>query len=461
MLAKATPAGLARLASKGQWKLPDHLALLNRALMDIVSGRIKRILVTLPPRHGKSMLISQYFPAWFLMNNPTEKIILASYEASFAAEWGRKAMDVINEYGNLWGVTIRQDMRSGRHFTIAKHGGEMHTSGVGGPITGKGGNIILDDPVKNAEEAQSVVYREKTWDWFNSTLYTRMAPDGWTIVIQTRWHEDDLAGRILERAEEDWMILNLPAIAEEGDSLGREPGKALWPERFSIDRLMEIKEQIGSYWWNALYQQRPSSPDGNLFKRTWWKKYTRPPEKFDQVIQSWDMSFKATQSGSFVVGQVWGLLGRKKYLLGQVRKRAEFTETLNMVRLLSKKYPEARTKLVEEKANGAAIISMLKKEISGFVPVNPKESKQARASAISPQVERGEVYLPEMESFTDDFIEEHAAFPNGATDDQVDACSQALAYLDKKNRYSMPDIVVEKKVRYLTWGTSKRKSMLD
>jgi len=384
----------------------------------------------MPPRHGKSSLISHYFPAWYLINNPHAKIILASYEASFSAEWGRKAMGVVQEYGGSFGVEVKHNMMSGRHWAIKGAEGEMHTSGVGGPITGKGGNIILDDPVKNAEEAHSQVYRDKTWDWFNSTLYTRMESHGWAIVIQTRWHEDDLAGRLIKHASENWEILNLPALAEENDPLGRSPGEALWPEKFDVAALETIKNQIGSYWFNALYQQRPSAIEGNIFKRDWWKLYDQAPEKFDEVSIFWDMTFKDTKTGSYTVGQVWGRKGKEKYLIDQVRQRCEFTTVLGMVRHLSKKYQNARAHYIEEKANGAAIISALKKEISGLIPINPKESKEARASAISPQVERGEVFLPRHCSFTEDFVEEHVSFPNAAHDDQVDTCSMALAILD-------------------------------
>jgi len=401
--------------------------------MKVSSGQCKRLLITMPPRHGKSELVSKYFPAWYLMSHPDERIILASYEAEFAASWGKKALTIVRKFAPQFGMSVRQNQQSGRHWGIEDHEGEMYTSGVGGPITGKGGNIILDDPIKNAEEAHSPRYREKTWEWFNSTLYTRLEPNAWIILIQTRWHEDDLAGRILDQERDKWTHINFPAIAEEEDILGRHPGDALWPMRFPIEELNNIKNQIGSYWFSSLYQQHPSPVSGSLFKQEWWKYYDNEIN-FDTVIQSWDMSFKSTKGGSYVVGQVWGKLGKNKYLIYQIRKQADFTETLDMVRHVSRKFPSTYKKFVEEKANGAAIMSALKKEIGGFYPVNPRESKEARASAVSPQVERGEVFLPRMEPFTEEFVYEHTCFPYGQNDDQVDACTQALSILETMGR---------------------------
>jgi predicted phage terminase large subunit-like protein len=382
------------------------------------------------------MLVSQFFPAWFLGLYPSKRVILTSYEADFAASWGRKVRDIIEEHGQeMFGIRIRDDSSAAYRWEIERYGGGMFTAGAGGPITGKGGDlIIVDDPFKNAEEANSKRIRDKVWDWFQSTLYTRLEPDGSLIIIQTRWHHDDLVGRILSSNEgEQWTAINFPAIAEEDDVLGRKAGEPLWPERFDIETLERIKKTIGSYWWNALYQQRPSPEEGAIFKRAWWQFYKVMPDRFDEVIQSWDMSFKETASGSFVVGQVWGRIGANRYLLDQVRDRMDFPTTLQAVRALTAKWPQAHKKLVEEKANGPAVIATLKKEISGLVAVNPEGSKEARAHAVAPQVEAGNVFLPDpsIVPWVHDFIEECCAFPTGAHDDQVDAMTQALIELNK------------------------------
>lgn len=423
--------------SRGRWIPARHLLYTSRKLVDISARRIRRLIVTEPPRHGKSELISKYFPAWYLGMFPDEKIILTSYEADFASSWGRKARDTIEEFGEqLFGVRVRQDSSAANRWEIAGYGGGMVTAGAGGPITGKGGNvIIIDDPFKNAEEANSKTIRDKVWDWYQSTLYTRLEPGGALIIVQTRWHEDDLVGRLLnpEYGEvEDWEIINLPAIAEKNDVLGRKLGEALWPERFNPQELARIKKTVGSYWWNALYQQRPSPPEGSIINRNWWKLYKTLPGDLDEMLQSWDCSFKETADGSFVVGQVWGRRGADKYLLDQFRARADFTATIKAIRTMSAKWPQARLKLIEEAANGPAVISSLKQEIAGIVPVRARGSKEARLHAVSPDIEAGNVYIPDpsIAPWVHDYIEELAMFPNAANDDQVDATSQALDRLN-------------------------------
>nr|PZN07740.1 MAG: hypothetical protein DIU64_11800 [Caldicoprobacter oshimai] len=427
---------MAYYLTRGKWEPARHLLYISKQLVRLVRGEVKRLIITLPPRHGKSMLVSQFFPAWYIGLYPQKRVLLTSYEADFAASWGRKVRDLLEVYGQeLFGIRIREDSSAAYRWEIEGYGGGMFTAGAGGPITGKGGDlIIVDDPFKNAEEANSKRIRDKVWDWFQSTLYTRLEPDGALIIIQTRWHHDDLVGRVLSSSEgEQWTAINFPAIAEADDVLGRKAGEPLWPERFNIETLERIKKTIGSYWWNALYQQRPSPEEGAVFKRAWWQFYKVMPERFDEVIQSWDMSFKETASGSYVVGQVWGRIGANKYLLDQVRDRMDFPTTLQAVRTLTAKWPQAHKKLVEEKANGPAVIAMLKKEISGLVAVNPEGSKESRAHAVAPQVEAGNVFLPDptIAPWVHDFIEECCAFPTGANDDQVDAMTQALIELGR------------------------------
>ncbi len=404
--------------------------------MDVAARRTKRLIVTEPPRHGKSLLISQYFPVWYLGNFPEHRIILTSYEADFASGWGRRARDILEEHGGgLFGINVRQDSSAANRWDLAGHDGGMVTAGAGGPVTGKGGNcILIDDPFKNAQEANSETIRDRVWEWYQSTLYTRLEPDGVLIIIMTRWHEDDLVGRLLNPdygPVEDWDIINLPAFAEDVDPLGREVGEPLWPERYGKAELLRIKDTVGNYWWNALYQQRPAPPEGNVIQRGWWQYYRQAPSRFDEVIQSWDMAFKDKETSDFVVGQVWGRKGADKYLLDQVRGRMDFPSTVRAVESLSAKWPQARAKLVEDTANGPAVIATLKRTVSGLIPVNPEGGKMARLQAVSPDIEAGNVYIPEpsIASWIHDYVEEFAAFPNGANDDQVDSTSQALLRL--------------------------------
>jgi len=398
-------------------------------------------MIFMPPRHGKSELTSRYFPVWYLGTFPDKRIILASYEADFAASWGRKARNLLEEFGpSLFGVKVSSDSSAASRWDIGGHEGGMVTAGVRGPITGKGANVaIIDDPVKNDQDAMSQTYRDATWDWYRATFSTRIQEEGAIILVMTRWHEDDLAGRLLKAQEEGgdrWEIVNLPALAENNDMLGRQPEEPLCPELFTKETLKGTKVRLGSFWWNALYQQQPSPMEGGILKRSWWKFYRQAPERFDEVIQSWDMSFKETTSGSYVVGQVWGRKGADKYLLDQIRDRMDFPATVQAVRSLSAKWPQARAKLVEDKANGPAVIATLKREIPGLIAVEPQGSKEARAAAVSPDIEAGNVYLPDpsIAPWVHDFIEECAAFPNGANDDQVDAMTQVLNRLNSRSK---------------------------
>jgi predicted phage terminase large subunit-like protein len=446
-LRAATPATFAWTASSGGWHPYEHLLLLDAKLCDVAAGRCPRLIVSMPPRHGKSELISKYFPAWFLGTYPDRRVILSSYEAGYAATWGRKARDLLEEWGPaLFGVQVDQKSSAADRWDLKGHAGGMNTAGAGGAITGKGASVaIIDDPIKNAEDALSETIREKIWDWYRSTLRTRLqgAPRA-IILVMTRWHEDDLAARLIaaeQEGGEHWEVLELPALADptaaKPDPLGRAPGAALCPELFDAAELDATARTLGSFWWTALYQQRPSPAEGGLLKRGWFKRYRLPDDaaaraafldSCDEVLQSWDMAFKETKGSDFVVGQVWGRRGADCYLLAQVRGRLGFPATVEAVRALSRAWPQALTKLVEDKANGPAVIDTLTHELAGLVAVNPEGGKVARAAAISGGVEAGNVYLPD-EPWVDDFLTECAAFPNGAHDDQVDAMTQALLRL--------------------------------
>jgi len=244
----------------------------------------------------------------------------------------------------------------------------------------------------------------------------------------TRWHEDDLAGKIL--ASEDganWTVINLPAIAEEEDQLGRNVGEALCPERYDLTALEDRRRVLGSYGFNALFQQRPAPPAGGLFKRSWWQFYREAP-KFERVIASWDLTFKEGPKNDFVVGLVIGQRGAEFYILDCIRQRMDITETLPAIINTSQKW-KLHANLVEDKANGPAVISLLRSRVPGLLPVEPRGGKFSRASSISPLVEASQVFLPQRSHWTAAFVEEHAAFPNTKHDDQVDALSQGLSWL--------------------------------
>lgn len=418
-----------------------HLAELDAVLQRVSDGELRRVIVTMPPRHGKSERVSKTFPAWHLGRHPHDEIIVSSYSVDLSRGFSRLARQAVVDSKDVFdGVELDPNNAGAESWGILGTRGGLHAAGVGGPITGKGARIaIIDDPLKNAEEANSQTMRDKVWEWYQSTLYTRLTPDGAIIVVMTRWHEDDLVGRLLakEAAEikdgshvgERWTVIDYPAIAEPGDRLGRAVGEALWPQRGFDEAWAKVtKSNVGSYVWNALYQQRPSAAEGAMLKREWWKYYDFDPKlkQWDEMAQSWDCTFKDSDGSDYVVGQVWGRIGANKYLLDQWRARADINATMQAIINMTAKWPKARAKYIEDKANGPAIIQLLKARIGGIIAVNPEGGKIARVSAVAPEIEAGNVYLPEGKPWVQDFVEEAAAFPRGANDDQVDAMSQAI-----------------------------------
>lgn len=431
-----------------------HHRLLCDYLDKLACKEIRRLMVFMPPRHGKSELVSRKFPAYLLGRNPDTSIISCSYSADLASRMNRDVQRLIDSEkysllfpeSHLFGKNIRSTakgsfLRNSDIFEIVNHRGTYRSSGVGGGITGMGGEyIIIDDPVKNREDADSATMREKVYDWYTSTLYTRLEKDGCILLTLTRWHEDDLAGKLLKAAQEgadQWTILELPAVCEYPPKPYdvRQEGEALWKWKYDEEALEKMKVTVGSRDWAALYQQHPTPGEGGTFKREWWNYYKVLPDGLYDFVQSWDCTFKDAQSSDYVVGQVWARKGSSRYLLDQVRGRMSFTETLRAIRSLSAKWPQAIRKLVEDKANGTAVIDVLRKEIPGLIPVEPEGGKIVRANAVTAVAEAGNIYLPDpsIAPWVHDFVEEHAVFPNGANDDQVNAQTQANTYYNSSS----------------------------
>lgn len=419
----------------GAYKHAEHTRYLCWALEQVERGEIDRCMVFMPPRHSKSMTVTETFPSWYIGRKPSRRVIVACYGDSLARRFGRTNRRKVERFGkDTFGVELQHGSATMTNWNIASHGGGLLSVGIGGPIVGEGADLlVIDDPIKNRQEADSKTYREQLWDEWRNTLLSRLAPGGAVILIQTRWHEDDLAGRLLRMEGDRWTVLKLPALAEENDPLGRPIGAPLWPEYgFDAQWAEHRQQEVGSYVWNALYQQRPAPAEGGIFKRGWWRHYQSPPQEFDEVFQSWDMAFKETRESSYVVGQVWGRKGADLYLLDQVRDRMDFVDTLRAVTSLSERWPEARAKLVEDKANGPAVISALKRTVGGLVPRTPSGSKQSRAVVTSPLVESGNVHLPAKAPWLDVYMTELCSFPGSQTDDQVDATTQALYHVTSR-----------------------------
>lgn len=426
-------------SSGGRWLKAKHLEVLAAQLEAMDQGVVKRQLVSMPPRHGKSELISFWFPIWLLAKDPTRRIILASYEFEFASFWGRRVRDFIRDEGEALGLKLDPSSTAGHNWRLTTGGG-MVCAGAGGPITGKGADVlIIDDPIKNSEEASSETIREGLWNWWQTTAFTRLdTPKSFVVMVATRWHEDDLLGRLDRHSVSGeglhWDVLKLPALAEEGDPLGREVDEPLWPDRLPLDMLLAIKNGMSPYHWSALYQQRPSPEEGGGVRRKWWQWYDMLPDidTMDVIIQSWDLAFKDLKKSDYTVGQVWGRKGASLYLIDQIRGHMNAEEVVLAVRAFTAKYPRAIAKLIEDKANGPAVISMLQKKTAGVIPVKVKASKDARLAAVTPMIAAGNVHIPKPElvgPWILEFVEEAAAFPNGTHDDQVDAMTQALEYM--------------------------------
>ncbi len=420
---------------RGHWRPARHLRLICDSLQAVAEGKLHRLMIFLPPRHGKSMTVTATFPSYILGRFPDQRVIVSSYSSDLAHDFGRLNRQKMEEFGKeIFGIDLSKEKNSQAQWEIKGRRGGMVAVGIGGSITGKGADkLIIDDPIKNQQEANSITYRNRVWHEWQSTLSTRLHPGAAVIVILTRWHEDDLAGRLLNKDycdPEDWKIIKLPAICEDNnDPLERKIGDPLWEEHgFDLQWAERTRKRVGSSVWNALYQQRPSPEEGSIFNRSWWKFYRQIPNYFDEIIQSWDCAFKETDHSDFVVGQVWGRLGANKYLLDQVRDRMDFPTTIQAIRSLSSKWKNSHAKLVEDKANGSAVIDTLKNQIPGLIAVNPQGGKITRAQAVAPDIEAGNVFLPDpsVSPWIHDFVEECASFPKAGHDDQVDAMTQAL-----------------------------------
>lgn len=424
-------------ASQGRWRMARHHAYLNRKLVDLAGGRCPRLIVEMPPQHGKSQMISQYGTAWYLGTFPDKRVILSSYEAGFAAYWGRKSRDLLEAYGpSLFGVKVSQKSSAADHWEIDGRQGMMNTAGVGGPVTGKSADLfIVDDPVKNPEEARSKIMRDKVWEWFEDVAMTRLQPGASVIVIMTRWHKDDLAGR-LER-QGGWEVIKFPAVALPGDQLGRAPGEGLWPEHYGSDFYARVRAESSAYKWAALYQQDPTEEGGNIVKNDWlqWFKHLQHPV-MDVMVQSWDTAFKEGTQNDYSVCGTWGATCNGCYLIDLWRGRVSFPDLeRKAIELYNRWHPEAV--LVEDKASGQSLLQTLQRDtMIPLLAISVDRDKVSRLNAVSPMFESKRVFIPEDAPFTPEYVGELCSFPNAPNDDQVDMTSQALAYLRQRGNQS-------------------------
>ena len=432
-----------------------HHRLIARKLEAVERGEITRLMITMPPRHGKSMLASEFFPAWYLGRNPDHYVIAATYAQELADDFGRKVRNQIADpaFGAIFpGVSLRTDSQSAKRFHVTGGGsvgqdGTYVAVGIGGPITGRGAHLLLiDDPVKNREDADSEVIRDKTKAWYTSTAYTRLMPGGRIIIIQTRWHEDDLSGWLLEdHGHEGWEVLNLPAIDDAG--------KALWPEQYDIPALEKIRLAIGPRDWSALYQQRPSPESGNYFKAEWLRSYDRlPPRSTLNVYGASDYAVTA-DGGDFTVHVVVGIDPEgRMYLLDLWRGQASSDTWIEaFCDLVAKWKPIGWAEETGQIRSGVGpFIEARMRERQAYVyrEVFPTRGDKAiRAQSIRGRIAMNGLYVFNQAPYRADLVSEMMSFPVGVHDDQVDALGLVGQLLDRMQA-GVPEPKVERKPVY-------------
>jgi len=457
---RLSPALTAQHLTNFEFQIPDHVDLMSQALQDACNYPNRRLMITMPPRHGKSHLVSHWFPVWFFQTFPDKRIILASYEADTASMWGRKVRDALVLHTHETAVEVRSDTKAAQRWETTA-GGSMMTAGVGGPIAGRGCDMgIIDDPIKNQEEADSQTIRDKIWDWYRSVMYTRLEPKASMVVVSTRWHEDDLIGRLLAEENaggEKWAHLNLPAVAEEDDLLKRSVGEALWPERYNDDDLARIKRVEGTRSWNALYQQRPVPAGGGMFNRSWFRYYEdfedyyilKRGDQADRRIQKdhcWrfmtcDLAFTDKSQSDYTVIQVWDVDKDQNdmILVEQFRDQLQAPDVEKQMRIMEELWCPLFIG-IEDRTTGTAAIQRFKRDGITIKSMKADRQKITRALIGSIWIENGKIFFPKRITWLNDLEAELVGFPHGAHDDQVDALAYAAGFSNNRNLWQEPPL---------------------
>lgn len=418
---------------------------LDDFLIAVMAGERPVLLLQAPPQHGKSDIVSRYLPAYIFGRWGDSRLAACSYAIDLARDMNRDVQRIMQSdeyrevFPNTWlnpkrVVTIDgQALRNSERFDIVGRRGYYICTGVRGPLTGKSVDIgIIDDPIKNASEARSPTVKKAIKDWYESVFLTRLSKNAGQIIMATAWAVDDLVATV---AAQNPKAKHLKFRAIDDD------GNALVPELHPIEQLLDIKAALHPSFWAALYDSNPVIEGGNIFLSEWTKAYAPNdlPARFDEIIQSWDATFKDTQDSDFVCGQIWGRVRAHYYLLDQVLGRMSFTVTIAAILAFRARWPEATAVLIEDKANGPAIIDSIKNQIPGVIPIEPDGSKIARAFAVTPLWQAGNVSVPAIAPWRNDFDKELISFPNAAHDDQVDAMTQALRYLAPHGEWDWSD----------------------
>ena len=413
----------------------EHHKRIAAALDRVIEGKCKRLMIAMPPRHGKSQMGSYLFPAYLMGKLPQSKLIVGSHTAELAQRFGRMIRNLVDDerYRELFPeMKLSADSKAAGRWNTAQ-GGEAFFIGKGGAMTGRGGDIIILDDILDEQDAVSDTAMENTWEWYTSGPRQRLQPNGSIIIINTRWKMDDLSGRLLRQQgqlkSDQWEILEFPAILPSG--------APLWPGYWQLEELEKVKMSIGLKKWNAQWQQQPTNDDGAVLKRDWWRKWKlAEPPACDYVLQTMDTAYSKKETADFSVIATWGVFypnsddGPALILLGVKKGRWDFPE-LKRVAKQEYTYWEPDNVLIEAKATGTSLQQELRRmgiPVTMYSPGGRRtgQDKVSRANAVAPILESGMVWYPEDEEFAQELVEECAAFPNGANDDQVDVTVMAL-----------------------------------
>ena len=425
------PKGLNRFLTVAkpdfEWH-PEHLAECRRALDRVTRGECKRLMLFLPPRHGKSELATIHYTAYRLLIDQTLRVIIGAYNHGLACTFSRQTRRVAKQFGFEF-----SDDQNKQNQWSSEHGGGIYAVGVGSGVTGYGADlVIIDDPVKSRAEAESPTYRARVMDWYQNDLYTRLHPGAAIVLIMTRWHSLDLAGQLLEQAKEggeQWDVVSLPAIAEESDKVGRQPGEALWPDRYSVEDFQRIKTAVGSYAFSALYQQTPTPRAGGFFRPEWFQIVDPMPiPPGSNSCRAWDTA-ATVGSGDYTAGVKMVRTGERYRVTNVARGQWSPASRRTIQRQLAE--TDGRETIIHLAQDpGSAGVDQVQHDtgnLIGFAVVSkqPTGSKEVRAMPMAAAFEAGLIDL-ERGEWNRDFIDELCTFPTGKHDDQVDAAADAF-----------------------------------
>jgi predicted phage terminase large subunit-like protein len=436
----AGPVSFAEAHSRGQYRRYRHVEVIERAILDTIATG-GRLILSASVRHGKSQTASLWFPAWYLGTHPDNRVILAGHEADFAARWGRGVRDILIEHGHRFGVAVSKRSEAANRWDLERpHSGGMLTVGVGGSPIGRGADCaIVDDPCKSYEDAMSPLKRQRLIEWWTGTMASRIEPHGAVILIMARWHENDLAGFLLREAPEQWRELRLPAVCDDPDNdpMGRAKGEPLWPERWPAEALAERRREVslshGETVWQAQFQQRPMPPGGGMFPERQWR-FVGEHEVPDnlQWVRGWDLA--ATEdAGDWTVGARMARLPDDRFAITDVvRGQWDSRRVRHEILAAARRDPKStRIELPQDPGQaGKDQAQQLASLLAGFnVKTRPVSgAKDVRATGYAAQQQAGNVALVEA-PWNGAWVAEHAGFPRGTHDDQVDTGSTAFNVL--------------------------------